>query len=59
MTITKKNYNTLKAAALEAADNLPEVLKAIQETEQAAADHNKKMTEYITERRKKNKNYCR
>ena len=59
MTITKKNYLTLKAAAVKAADNLQEVLKAIQETEQAAADHNKKMIEYITEKRKNNKNYCR
>jgi len=59
MTITKKNYITLKAAAVKAADNLQEVLKAIQETEQAAADHNKKMIEYITEKRKNNKNYCR
>ena len=59
MTITKKNYITLKAAALEAADNLQEVLKAIQETEKAAADHNEKMVAYITEKRKNNKNYCR
>ena len=59
MTITKKNYLTLKAAAVKAADNLQEVLKAIQETEQAAADHNKKMIEYITEKRKNNKKYCR
>lgn len=59
MTITKKNYITLKAAAVKAADNLQEVLKAINETEQAAADHNKKMIEYITEKRKNNKNYCR
>lgn len=59
MTITKKNYITLKAAAVKAADNLQEVLKAIQETEQAAADHNEKMVEYITEKRKNNKNYCR
>lgn len=59
MTITKKNYLTLKAAAVKAADNLQEVLKAINETEQAAADHNKKMIEYITEKRKNNKNYCR
>ncbi len=59
MTITKKNYITLKAAAVKAADNLQEVLKAINETEQATADHNKKMIEYITEKRKNNKNYCR
>lgn len=59
MTITKKNYITLKAAAVKAADNLQEVLKAINETEQAAADHNKKMIEYITAKRKNNKNYCR
>lgn len=59
MTITKKNYITLKQAALNAADNLQEVLKAIQQTEQAAADHNEKMVAYITEKRKNNKNYCR
>lgn len=59
MTITKKNFLTLKAAALQAADSLQEVLKAIQETEQAAADHNGKMVAYITEKRKNNKNYCR
>lgn len=59
MTITKKNFLTLKAAALQAADSLQEVLKAIQETETAAADHNARMVAYITDKRKKDRNYCR
>lgn len=59
MTITKKNYITLKQAALSAADNLQEILKAIEQTEKAAADHNEKMVAYILEKRKDNKNYCR
>lgn len=59
MTITKNNFMILRAAALKAADNLQEVLKAIQETEKAENDHNKKMVAYITEKRRNNKNYCR
>lgn len=59
MTITKKNYIILKQAALNAADNLQEILKAIQETEQAAADHNARMVAYITDKRKKDHNFCR
>lgn len=59
MTITKKNYITLKQAALNAADNLQEILKAIEQTEKAENDHNKKMVAYITEKRRNDKNYCR
>lgn len=59
MTITKNNFMILRAAALQAAENNTQILKAIQETEQAAADHNEKMVAYITEKRKNNKNYCR
>lgn len=59
MTITKKNYITLKQAALNAADKLQEVLKAIEQTEKAENDHNQKMVAYITEKRRNNKNYCR
>lgn len=58
MTITKENYNILKAAALlSGADTL--ILKAITETETAEKEHNKKMIAYITEKRRNNKNYCR
>lgn len=59
MTITKKNYITLKQAALNAADNLQEILKAIEQTEKAENDHNKKMVAYITDKRKKDRNFCR
>lgn len=64
MIITKSNFEILKNAALYAADIEQEIFRdrvkiAIETTEQAAADHNKKMIEYITEKRKNNKNYCR
>lgn len=59
MTITKKNYIILKQAALNAADNLQEILKAIQDTEKAAEIASKKTSLYILEKRKQNKNYCR
>lgn len=58
MTITKSNFLILKNAALQA-ENTKEVNQAIEQTEQAAADHNEKMVAYITEKRKNNKNYCR
>lgn len=58
MTITRKNFDILKKAALSAANSL-EVLQAIEETENASKAANKKMTQYITERRKLDKNYCR
>lgn len=64
MTITKSNFEILKNAALYAAEIEKEIFGdrvkiAIELTEQAAADHNEKMVAYITERRKKNRNYCR
>lgn len=59
MTITKKNYIILKQAALNAADNLQEILKAIQDTEKAAEIASKKTSQYILEKRKTDKNYCR
>lgn len=59
MTITKSNYIILKQAALNAAENLQEILKAIEQTEKAENDHNKKMVAYITEKRRNNRNYCR
>lgn len=63
MTITKTNYKVLKNAALYAAKNEPifadSVNIAIETTEQAAADHNKKVSAYILEKRKNNKYYCR
>ena len=58
MTITKKNYLTLKAAALLAADNL-EVIQAIEQTERAEKERSLKTSAYIMERRKQDKNYCR
>ena len=63
MNITKTSYEALKNAALYAAEKEPvfadSVKIAIEVTEQAAADHNKKMCAYILEKRKDNKNYCR
>lgn len=58
MTITRKNFDILKKAVLSAANSL-EVLQAIEETENASKAANKKMIQYITERRKLDKNYCR
>lgn len=58
MTITRKNFDILKKAVLSAAYSL-EVLKAIEETENASKAHNKKMGAYIAERRRIDKNYCR
>ena len=58
MTITRKNFDILKKAALNAANSL-EVMQAIEETENASKAANKKMIQYITERRKLDKNYCR
>ena len=57
MTITKKDYITLKTAALQAP--APEVIQAIEHIEKAVADHNARMVAYITEKRRNNKNYCR
>lgn len=59
MTITKNNFMILRAAALQAAENNTQIFKAIQETEQAAADHNARMVAYITDKRKKDHNFCR
>lgn len=64
MVITKSNFEILKNAALYAAEIEKKIFGdrvkiAIETTEQAAADHNEKMVAYITERRKKNRNYCR
>lgn len=49
----------LRAAALQAAENNTQILKAIQETETAAEIASKKTSQYILEKRKQNKNYCR
>jgi len=59
MTITKNNFMILRAAALQAAENNTQILKAIQETETAAEIASKKTSQYILEKRKQNKNYCR
>ena len=59
MTITKNNFMILRAAALQAAENKTQILKAIQETEAAAEIASKKTSLYILEKRKTNKNYCR
>ena len=59
MIITRKNFDILKAAILSGPEVFPAALTAINETEKAAADHNKKMSAYILEKRKDNKNYCR
>lgn len=59
MTIKRKDFDIIKAAVLSGPDIPPAAVKAIQDTEKAAADHNKKMIEYITEKRKENKNFCR
>jgi len=58
MIITRNNFETLKKAALNAAGDHPEIIKAIQETETAAAAASQKAAAYITEKRKTNKNYC-
>lgn len=57
MTITRKNFEVLKQTALLAGS--PEALKAITETETAAAEASKKTSAYILEKRKKDPNYCR
>lgn len=49
----------LRAAALQAAENNTQILRAIQETEAAAEIASKKTSQYILEKRKTNKNYCR
>ncbi|MBO4920426.1 MAG: hypothetical protein J5372_00785 [Lachnospiraceae bacterium] len=59
MTITRKNFDILKQAVFINVKVHPAAVKAIQETEKAAADHNKRMSAYILEKRKENKNYCR
>ena len=59
MTITRKNFDIIKQAILNDTKTDPAVLLAIQATEAAAVDHNKKMVAYITEKRKDNKNFCR
>ena len=59
MTILKYNYTALKKAALRSGLYVDEVQRAINETEAQEKAHNAKMCAYITERRKKNKNYCR
>lgn len=59
MNITKANFEILKNTILSGPEVFPAALAAINETEKAAADHNKKMVAYITEKRKNNKNYCR
>ena len=64
MTITRTNFEILKAAALYAAEIEKEIFLdrvkiAIETTETAAADASKKTSAYILERRKKDKNYCR
>lgn len=58
MIITRNNFETLKKAALNAAGDYPGIIKAIQETETAAAAASAKAAAYITEKRKINKNYC-
>lgn len=57
MTITRKNFNILKEAAQKV--NTMLVNQAIFETEQAAEQASKKTSQYIMERRKKDKYYCR
>lgn len=57
MTITRKNFNILKEAAQKL--NTMEVNQAIFETEKAAEDANKKTSQYILEKRKKDPLYCR
>lgn len=57
MTITRKNFNILKEAAQKV--NTMAVNQAIFETEQAAEKASKKTSQYILEKRKNNKNYCR
>lgn len=64
MTISKSNYLILKAAALYAAEIEKEIFLdrvkiAIEATETAAAQASAKTTQYILEKRKTNKNYCR
>lgn len=59
MNITRKNFDILKQAATQNPVIYPGVLQAINETEKAAADANRKNAAYILEKRKINKNYCR
>lgn len=59
MIITKNNFEILKAAAVKAAGDQLTILRAIEETEKAAAAASAKAAAYITEKRKTNKNYCR
>lgn len=59
MKISKANFEIIKAAALSGGVNAEAVKEAIRLTEEAEKTHNKRMVEYITEKRKANKNYCR
>ncbi len=59
MTISKNNFLILKSAALKAAENDIQVIKAIEETEKAAEIASKKTSQYILEKRKTDKYYCR
>ena len=59
MVITRKNFDILKETILNNNIIFPAAINAINETEAAAIDHNKKMSAYILEKRKDNKNYCR
>ena len=58
MTISKSNYLILKLAALQVGNN-KQVLQAIEQTEKAEKERSLKTSQYILERRKKDKNYCR
>lgn len=59
MTITRKNFDILKKAALIAAETVPAVFLAIEETETESKKANARTAAYITAKRKINKNYCR
>ena len=58
MNITRKNFEILKRAALEAAQT-NDILQAIAQTEEAAQAASAKTSRYILEKRKKNPLYCR
>lgn len=59
MIINKNEYITLKTAALKNADNIQEINVILLSIENRSKEASKKTTQYIMERRKQDKNYCR
>ena len=59
MIINKNEYIVLKTAALKAAENVQELTNIFQAIENRSKQASEKTSNYILERRKKDKYYCR